>query len=136
MIISTNFWYKLYGIKENSFITIPHLMSLLFYTNYTKKSYNFSASFRRSSWNEPDALWKARHCCFANWARLLRETIECYGSHMKYCGADIFYHGLGKEFIFKGTTFKAFGPISTTTGFVLYLYLFLLNFILFFDIIN
>eukprot|EP01084_Bolivina_argentea_P156960 273510_1 len=38
---------KCYGIAVGTEISIDHLMAILFYTNYSVQSYEFSASFRR-----------------------------------------------------------------------------------------
>lgn len=115
---SYNFWERLYGIPRGSPITIPHLMALLFYTNYSSQSYEFSASFRRIFYNESDGALKKRHSRFANWARLLRETVECYGTKMSQSPVSTYYHGIGQEMLFQGTYFKIYGPLSTTAGLV------------------
>ena len=112
----SNKWSVAYGLKKGEPITISHLMCVLFYTNYTKQSFDFSSSFRRQTWNESDVSLKRRHARFACWARLLRETVECYGENMKYSKVETFYHGIGKELIFEGTQFNICGPLSTTAG--------------------
>merc|ERR1719464_834078 len=97
--------------------TIPHLMSLLFYTNYSAACYEFSASFRRRVWNETDRSLKRRHSAFAHQARLLRELVECFGNNMDDCPVTRFYHGINRNMIFKSTDFKLCGPLSTTSDF-------------------
>ena len=97
-------------------MTIPHLMALLFYTNYTTACYEFSASFRRIVWNETDQSLKRRHGHFAWQARLLRELVECFGNTMKHCPVEVFYHGINMDLTFKSTQFKICGPLSTTSG--------------------
>ena len=105
-----------YGIQQEQDITIPHIMSLLFYTNYTKQSYEFSASFRKVWYNETDESLKKRHSNFAQWARLLRECVECFGCPMKYSSTPIYYHGISKQLLFDSTSFIINGPMSTTAG--------------------
>ena len=114
-----NKWEKVYGIADGTIITIYHIMSLLFYCNYTAQSYEFSATFRRIFWNETDRSLKRRHSKLAQWGRLLRECVDCWGYLMAGALDDdpgIYFHGIGKEMLFKSTNFKVFGPMSTTTG--------------------
>merc|ERR1719203_2174542 len=108
---------KLYGVKKGDEATIPHIMSLLFYTNFSVACFEFSASFRRRVWNETDHSLKRRHSGFAHQARLLRELVECFGMMMSECSVKTFYHGINRNMIFKSTTFKLCGPLSTTSDF-------------------
>ena len=73
-IKSKYFTYE-YGIEFNTPITLNHIMSLVFYTDYTVLSTIVSSTFRRLN-NETDNEWKNRHSQFANIARLLRESVE------------------------------------------------------------
>lgn len=116
-----NKWHKPYGIKKGDKVTIFHIMSLLFYTNYSVASYEFSASFRRRFYNETDGALKRRHSAFAHQSRLLRELVEVFGNRMKYCSVSTFYHGISADLIFEGTSFKLSGPMSTTSGLSSYL---------------
>ena len=111
-----NKWKKIYDITDGAVITIYHIMSLLFYCNYTAQAYEFSATFRRIFWNETDRSLKKRHSKVAQWGRLLRECVDCWGYFMDEDDANMFYHGISKEMLFKSTSFKVFGPVSTTTG--------------------
>ena len=122
---SGNRWSQWYGISEGDPITISHLMSLLFYTNFTMQSYEFSASFRRICWNETDESMKKRHSQFHFWAKLLRETVEVFGRPMARSPEKIYYHGIGKELLFQSTDFKIFGPFSTTSRLCVFLCVFL-----------
>ena len=116
-----NKWQPLYGIKEDDEVTISHIMALLFYTNYSKASYEFSASFRRIFWNETDESLKGRHSAFCHQARLLRELVEAFGGTMGHCPSSVFYHGVSTDLVFEGTLFKLHGPLSTTSGMFLFL---------------
>ena len=98
--------------------------SILFYTNYSVQSYELSATFRRIFWNETDKSLKKRHSIFVNWARLLRETVECFGNTMQYSYPSVYYHGIGQEMLFRGTNFNIYGPLSTTAGIYVYILLF------------
>ena len=109
-------WERLYNIQIGEEATISHILALLFYTNMTKASFEFSASFRRAFWNETDTSLKGRHSAFVHQARLLRELVEAFGNRMKRCSVSIFYHGVSRDLVFEGTRFKLFGPLSTTSG--------------------
>eukprot|EP01084_Bolivina_argentea_P213989 363322_1 len=92
-------------------------MSILFYCNFSSQQYELSATFRRIYWNESDEALKKRHSYFANWSRLLRETVECFGTMMGKSPVKIFYHGISKEMIFQSVKFCIYGPLSTTADF-------------------
>ena len=109
-------WLKLYGIADGTVITVYHIMALMFYCNYTAASYEFSATFRRIYWNESDASLKKRHSNLAQWARLLRECVDCWGLQMKVASEEMYFHGISKTMLFKSSTFRASGPVSTTVG--------------------
>ena len=111
-----NSFKKVYGIKTDDEATISHLMAILFYTNYSKACYEFSASFRKIFWNETDESLKRRHSGFAHQGRLLRELVECFGLSTARCSVGVFYHGINRDLIFRSTNFKLHGPLSTTSG--------------------
>merc|ERR1712110_659267 len=81
----SSLWQTLYGVKKGDEATVSHIMALLFYTNYSRACYEFSASFRKIVWNETDHSLKGRHSAFAHQGRLLRELVECFGVQMAYC---------------------------------------------------
>merc|ERR1712176_12962 len=109
-----NMWNRLYGIGYKAVITTAHLMALLFYCNYSKQQYEFTATFRRIYWNETDDSLKKRHSQFHWWARLLRECVECFGTTMQFVDERVFYHGISKQMLFDSTYFHVYGPMSTT----------------------
>merc|ERR1712228_473401 len=102
------------GIAEYAVITIQHLMALLFYTNFSHQQCEFTATFRRIYWNETDESLKRRHSQFHFWGKLLRETVECFGTAMEHCPERIFYHGINQSMLFESTLFHVYGPMSTT----------------------
>ena len=119
-----SFWTH-YDLEYETPITIPHIVALLMYTNYTKASYEFSKTFRKNSPFESDRLLKQRHSEVAVWGRLLREIVECYGQQLS-ARRDIkaLYHGINREMIFPGTVIKLCGPVSTTLGMIHYIHSF------------
>merc|ERR1712228_883176 len=105
---------RLYGIPLYAVITIQHLMALLFYTNFSHQQCEFTATFLRIYWNETDESLKCRHSQFHFWGKLLRETVECFGTAMEYVPERIFYHGISQSMLFESTSFHVYGPMSTT----------------------
>ena len=109
-------WHTVYGVKAGHTATIPHLMALLFYSNYPAASRQFLASFRKTVWNETDFSLKQRHSSFAVQGRLLRELVECFGGTMSQCAVKLFYCGMDCRLALKSTAFNYHGPLSTTSG--------------------
>eukprot|EP01083_Nonionella_stella_P016316 45575_1 len=52
-------WSISYGIEEGDEITLQHIVSVMFYTNYSKQCYEFSATFRKCGEYETDESMKA-----------------------------------------------------------------------------
>ena len=109
---------KCYGIPHRTTITVQHIMSLMFYTNFTAQSAAFSATFRRAHGFETDEHLKARNREFWNWSKLLRECVECYGQFMGEVHKVLptLWHGVSAELIFDSTYIKLCGPLSSTAG--------------------
>ena len=108
-------WEQIYGIKRGSIITLDHIIAITFYTDYTELSSEFSTSYRRLSADESDETLKKRHQLFANWARLMREAVEVFGTHLsKAPNYKLFYHGITKRMVFSGFCQRFCGPTSCT----------------------
>jgi len=102
-----------YGIKYRSPITMKHLLAVVLYTDFTKLSYLFSATFRRKNARETLKEQMARNAEYGHWSRLLRETVELFGTDMSETKIEIFYHGVGK-LIFSSFVSYFGSPTSTT----------------------
>eukprot|EP01084_Bolivina_argentea_P271991 462985_1 len=98
----------LYNIETCMPLQCPHLMSVIFYTDYSSLCFKFSATFRKQSTNESNESMKKRNSMFWNWSKLLHETIQCWGTVFnENCGIDKIkrlYHGVSQMYI---TTFLA-----------------------------
>eukprot|EP01084_Bolivina_argentea_P287005 492432_1 len=70
---------KYYEMKVGSVITTIHLIAMMAYTNQTKLQEEFSKTCRRISREENNKALVDRHRNYAQWARLLRENVECFG---------------------------------------------------------
>eukprot|EP01084_Bolivina_argentea_P027690 51450_1 len=110
-IVSSGNNKQLYGIEANNAFYLEHICALLLYTNYTVWCSLFCQIIRDGN--------KKKICAIANWARLLIEVVQCYGSFTSSMSMDIpFYRGINREFTFKKFVASFNVPLSTTTEIV------------------
>eukprot|EP01084_Bolivina_argentea_P145580 255139_1 len=124
-------WQNVYGITANSPITLNHILAILFYTDFTNLSAEFSKTFRRLTQSESDESVKKRHGQYANWGKYLREAVDCFGKRCDVLrapdikdmlfsmvqngpGKSLFYHGLSCKMLFKKLSAQFCGPLSAT----------------------
>eukprot|EP01083_Nonionella_stella_P264577 897343_1 len=85
-IVSNNNDKNMYGITLNDAISISHLLSIKLYTDFTTLCKRFSNAFilkkTQHSYETIESLTN-RNCKYANWAKLLAETVQCYGKLAK-----------------------------------------------------
>ena len=108
-------WEIACEIPRNSPITLQHIIAITLYTDFTNLSSEFTTSFRKLSSSESDESLKSRHRAFGHWARLLRESVEVWGT--PFCDAlqhKVFYHGINKQMVFPGFKQKFCSPTSCT----------------------
>eukprot|EP01083_Nonionella_stella_P005185 15036_1 len=80
----------------------------------------FNKTFRRQNEDETVTSIITRHSHFANWARLLRECVECFGikdSKDYMSGRLQLYFGLSKTAMFSSTRLCINAPLSTTLSY-------------------
>eukprot|EP01084_Bolivina_argentea_P047967 88416_1 len=68
-----------YGIKAGTPITSHHLLSVIVYTDWPDITSKFTATFRKSNVYDTISQIKQKNAEYANWSRLLRETVELFG---------------------------------------------------------
>ena len=119
-----------YDISEGIPLSYNNILSVLFYTDYSSLSYNFSASFRKKCASETNESLKLRHSCYYHWSRLLHETVHLYGNvlNAKHLDKDgdvndafdedepfigILYHGVSYMY-FNSFVCRFFSPTSLT----------------------
>eukprot|EP01084_Bolivina_argentea_P113056 201584_1 len=110
-------WEIVYNIKRKTEITLPHIQSLLLYTNNTILCYYFSKTYRYESNNESDESMKKRHSEYANFGRLLKETVEVFGVWFQNSEIPCFYSGLSSPMVFDGFSQQICCPLSTAATF-------------------
>ena len=100
-------------------------MSILFYTNYSELSYNFSKSLRKIYSDETIDEIIERNSYWCYMSKKLREIVECYGNKIdwKYNNNQIFYHRISYMYFNKIAT-SFYAPTSCTRQLqVLFLFL-------------
>eukprot|EP01084_Bolivina_argentea_P269434 457924_1 len=102
-----------YGIKCGEALRVSNIMSLLFYTDYSKLSYHFSKTFRKIHVSETIYSLKKRNSYYFHWSKILRETVELYGTPIGESNIDVFYHGVSFLHFDKFVT-SFYSPTSTT----------------------
>ena len=71
-----------YGFKENDRITVPHILSIILYTNFTSLCMDFSSSFRFLSHSESLRGLIKRNSKWYYLSKYLREVVEIFGSRV------------------------------------------------------
>jgi hypothetical protein len=97
-------------------ITFAHIISILFYCNFTDLCTVFSQTFRSTTDSTTKQELIFRHSNFREWGRLLRETVEAFGTSFNDSDVGIFYHGISMEMVFASTVAHFRCPTSTTTS--------------------
>eukprot|EP01084_Bolivina_argentea_P077005 139602_1 len=109
----------IYGITEGTSITMGHLCAIKLYTDYSWLCKIFCECFRKKKLSETQyertKSVQLRNEKVANWARLLIETVQSYGTFST--GKTKYYRGITMEFMFKRFVTRFNVPLSTTTNF-------------------
>eukprot|EP01084_Bolivina_argentea_P133703 235983_1 len=108
-IVSNGYWIQLYCIKKSTQLSMQHLTAVKLYTDFTKLC-NILCLTLRSDNNIKNI------CQIANWARLLTECVQCYGTSMKN-SKKRYYRGVKNIFIFTMLVTRFNLPTSTTNKF-------------------
>ena len=93
-----------YQIPREQPIDEEHMMALLIHTDLTKVDKEYSDILRRGDPNEVSSI--------AHWARLLTETVQCFGK--KIVPKLTYYRAVDKAFVFKMPTMRFNLPMSTS----------------------
>ena len=116
-LTSDGYAEKEYNIAKSSPISQKHIMSVIFYTDFDTLSYHFSSTFRALNKAEKHDIivCKLKNAEFANWSRLLSETVNAFGTKTKDCRYDTtYYHGVSGLLVFSSFLATFNSPTSTT----------------------
>eukprot|EP01084_Bolivina_argentea_P279157 477212_1 len=70
-----------YNIRKRSAISHNHLLSIILYCDWSELCKKFSATFRKMRSYDTLSAVKEKNREYANWSRLLRETVESFGDN-------------------------------------------------------
>ena len=102
-------------IRSGQLISLDNILSVILYTDFDNLCYQFRKTFRKFDDNGKkiaDKIVQQKHSEFGNWARILKETIACFGHCCDYNKPS--YHGLDKTFVFDKHIIRIFLPFSTS----------------------
>eukprot|EP01084_Bolivina_argentea_P249499 417701_1 len=109
-----------FGYEHGSVIHIKNICSILIYCGVDTFQYDFSSSYRPNEDKKHDNNMdifndiKSRHSKFYHFAKILKETVEVFGTQYIDGNVDRVYHGISGQMIIPGFQCKIFGPLSTT----------------------
>eukprot|EP01084_Bolivina_argentea_P201281 344073_1 len=117
----------IYNIKTGTLITLNHILSIIFYCDWSELCTEFSKTFRNATFDETISAIIQKHQEFAIWARYLRETIEYFGAkgfgdvvlrNSKMCIVNEligpFYCGMSFEMVMPQFNIRLSSPTSTS----------------------
>ncbi len=106
--------YLKYDIGMGILLKMENIMAIIFYTDYDQLSYQFSKTFRKLTSSDTINTMKLRNREFYHWSKILRETVECYGTEIWKSNTKIFYHGVSMVY-FNSFVANFNCPTSTTS---------------------
>eukprot|EP01084_Bolivina_argentea_P156658 273018_1 len=115
-IVSNGNNLKEYGIQEDAELSIDHVIATKLYTDFTALCNIFCQAFRQrkiasNQYERIDSV-KHRNKKIANWAKLLTETVQCYGA-ARY-NDKAYFRGVDNEFVFRRLIVRFHAPLSTS----------------------
>ena len=120
--------YLEYGVNKGSVLSMDHLLSIVFYTDWTELSATFTSTFRRRSFYESLSSTKQRNSEYAIWSKHLREVVEYWGSIGWNNDKDKewnltqnrikgpFYCGISGQMVLPEYNIRLCGPTSTSSA--------------------
>ena len=105
-----------YGIPKATPMSAEHLIAVILYTDYTKLSSEFTASFRKKNPFENEEQVKKRNIKYWCWGRKLKEVMVCYGDQRAYYGLlkGPFYTGMSRVMTLSQFNIFLYSPTSTS----------------------
>lgn len=107
-----------FGVERGRPLSMSHVLAVMLYTDCRCLAQLFLGTFL-SPKSETESVRAesllSRHSVFANWARLLRETVECFGRKMKDCKTSTFYRVADALYTVHSVTARFYPPTSCTT---------------------
>ena len=109
-------WNKRTEIKNNTTISIKHIIVILLNTNYSQLSILFKQQCQKQNKNETIFNLKKRNQVIANFCKLLFESVYLFGSVMFRMDQQNYYHCLNGKPLFNSFKLNFKSPISCSTN--------------------
>ena len=117
-----------YDIEKYEPITISHIKSVSFYTDFSKLSSSFTRTFRRIEAGEALESVKQRNSSFYWMSKFIIETVNCFGTNgestwnsrtrklefLNGCESGPFFTGINAVITVPSFRIRLAGPTSTT----------------------
>eukprot|EP01084_Bolivina_argentea_P264145 447336_1 len=106
---------KYYGMKAGCCMSVEHAVAIMIRCNDDVIQMKLAETYRRNLKHETAESVIKRHSNYANFGRLLRELVSCFGEDNRDA---LLYHGTSIESQFPSTNAFIKGPCSTTRDYV------------------
>ena len=106
------------GIEIGAPITEMHVVAILLYCDFDELSTAFSRTFRSMTLWETMESVKRRNSNFYHLSKLLKEAVHIWGTCGESSGTTKFWCGLDFKVFAPKCLINLYGPLSTTTDFV------------------
>eukprot|EP01084_Bolivina_argentea_P170121 294799_1 len=105
-----------YDIIEGTPLSMPNLISLILYCNFSDLSTHFSSTFRKSRLTEPLSSIKARNSNYWWLSKTLRETVEFFGDSNDddECEEGPYFCGMSSVMVVPEFCARLCSPTSTS----------------------
>lgn len=103
-------------ISNNLPLQIENLLSLIFYVDFDVFAFKLKSTFMKQYIDETDISLKMRHSVFANWSKIMTETIELYGTSLRFNKISTLYHST--EFMHYGLFTATFNSPTSMTRYL------------------
>ena len=117
--ITSNSSYEKHGIKDGDRIRLEHLVPLLIYINLDFVAKQLLNTYNNNNINNDYGTWikyMKYHSQLSHLARLVRESVECYGNKYSLSSSPTFYHLVDKSIHPSSLNTRFFSPTSVTTS--------------------
>ena len=104
-----------YELADGQCLTLNHLISLILYTDFKELCHRFVGTFCRLHPNENEQSFKRRKREYYFWSKLLRESVELFGTPVSESKLSVFYVAISNPIIFDSFSARFCRPTSTTS---------------------
>eukprot|EP01084_Bolivina_argentea_P145190 254539_1 len=107
-----NYGFDFGNIEQAESIGVEHIICILIYCNFSAIKHSLTDTYKPMNKYEQWKDVRSKHSEYANFARILTETIECFGDNID--GNKLFYHCVLGAFELHSLDARFFVPTSMT----------------------